>query len=105
MTSRRPNSNVREDIPIVPRRRRVPTKTSPPARISRSPGLFASQSPSKTRLPDDQAPSTGVRRAVAVEPTPAPPGILDRYVDIKGSDIVLEVLREVQVEGGIGFQV
>lgn len=61
--------------------------------------------PSKTPLPDDQAPSTGVRRAVAVELSPAPPGILDGYVDIKGSDVVLEVLREVQVDGGIGFQV
>lgn len=104
MVGQPPISNVTEGIPVVPTRR-APSRMSAPTRIAHSPGLFVSQSPSETSLTDDQAPRPGVRRAVAVELTPAPPGTLDGYVEIKGSNVVLEVLREIQGEGSLGFQV
>ena len=98
--ARRPSiSNVGEDAPVARMRR------TPPARIARSPGLFVSPSPPQTSFTNNQAPSSGLRRAIAVELTPAPPGTLDKYVDIEGSDIVLKVLREVNGEGGPQFQV
>jgi len=86
---------------LVVHTRRAPSRMSPPTRISRSPGFLVSQ----TALPDDQTPSTRVRRAVAVELTPAPPGTLDGYVKIEGSDVVLKVLRKAQGESGLRFQV
>src|SRR5579862_3009090 len=98
MAGQPPISNAGEDMS------RATSKISRPAQITRSPRLFVSQSPSETALTDDQAPSTSVRLAVAVELTRAPPGALDRYVEIDGSDTALKVLREAQGEGGLGFQ-
>jgi hypothetical protein len=104
MTGRPRVSNPGEDAPVV-YMRRAPCRLKPPARISRSSGLFVSRSPSETAHTDDQAPSTRVRRAVAVELTAAPPGTLDGYVEIEGSDAVLKVLRQTQAESGLRFQV
>src|SRR5256885_1025815 len=105
MTGRPRVSSPGEDVPVV-HTRRAPCRLNPPARTSRSPGLFVSRSPSETaHTDDDQAPSTRVRRAVAVELTAAPQGTLDGYVEIKGSDAVLKVLRQTQVESGLRFQV
>jgi hypothetical protein len=67
--------------------------------------LFVSQIPPQTPVTDHQAPSTEFRRTVSVELTPPPPGILDGYVEIEESDAVLKVLRKVQDECGLGFQV
>jgi hypothetical protein len=56
--------------------------------------------------PDHRARSANVRRLVAIVLTPAPPGALDRYVEIEGSDAVLKVvLREAQAEGELRYAV
>ena len=103
MEGRPPVSNAGEDVSAV-HKKRAPCRLNSPARISRSSGFFVPQSPSESVLTVDQAPNTKARRAVAVQLPQASPRTLDGYVEIEGSDTVLNVLREAQGESGLRFQ-